>query len=296
MAAGDQEESKTAASNGREEERKLQNIATWKTAADKAAEKKLENTAARYEESKTASNKEKRKQLQWHTRPGKTAAKQIKAATKRLQTAAIKTATEGQYCATKVGCGTTISKQQSRQSWLLLRCGSCRSNWPRVWVQMSFFTTKKQQINMFVLPEPSANSSSPRPNLSGGPPARDPLNRQGSHPTFETFYQNHSTHGSEVARLRGLILIPVAFEHAVQVPNGPRLVAHHFGSWIQAVGAVEGYQFRLQGLNARRRRLTLHSGNHIAENCGVAAQVLRSPGNHAITCCLLLSLLWLLHA
>jgi hypothetical protein len=107
MAAGDQEESKTAAANGREEERKLQNIATWKTAADKAAEKKLENTAARYEESKTASNKEKRKQQQWHTRPGKTAAKQIKAATKRLQTAAIKTATEGQYCATKVGCGTT---------------------------------------------------------------------------------------------------------------------------------------------------------------------------------------------
>ena len=159
------------------------------------------------------------------------------------------------------------------------------------------FHNKKQQINKFVLPEPSANSSSPRPNLSGGPPPRAPLNRQGSHPTFETFYQNHSsTHGSEVARLRGLILIPVAFEHAVQVPNGPRLVAHHFGSWIQAVGAVEGCQFRLQGINARRRRLTLHSGNHIAENCGVVAQVLRSPGNHAITCCLLLSLLWLLHA
>ena len=140
------------------------------------------------------------------------------------------------------------------------------------------FHNKKQQINKFVLPEPSANSSSPRPNLSGGPPPRSPLNRQGSHPTFETFYQNHSsTHGSEVARLRGLILIPVAFEHAVQVPNGPRLVAHHFGSWIQAVGAVEGCQFRLQGINARRRRLTLRSGNHIAPQSWESRHHLLSP-------------------
>ena len=76
---------------------------------------------------------------------------QIKAATKRLQTAAINIAPEGQCCYEGLlqnHQAVNTNNQQSRQSWLPLRCGSFGSNWPRVWVEI--LVLKRRTPNQIV--------------------------------------------------------------------------------------------------------------------------------------------------